>query len=138
MVYRMKASQGQDKTYRYHLCDLDYHILDFEDCEIDSCLDCDNLPNCDLLRAKYERKKAAIQLARYKQDEERAKQKETREFTEDQLLDMIKPYESEYLEGDVVNQRMLRVLFKEKLGIRVSNNKAYMLKGIVETRIKNI
>lgn len=137
MVYRMKASQGEDKTYRYHLCNLEYPLMDIEKCDIDTCLDCDKLTNCDLLRAEYERKKAIIQLARYRQDEERAKQKESKEFTDDQLIDMIQPYESNYLEGDVVNQRMLRVTFREKLHINISNNKAYLLKAIIETRIQN-
>jgi len=136
MVYRMKASQGQDKIYRYHLCNLEYPILDFEECNADTCLDCDKLINCNLLRAKYERKKEAIQRMRYSQDAERAKEKESKELTHDQLITMIKPFESHYLEDGIVNQRMLRVLFKEKLGIKVSNNKAYMLKAIIETRIK--
>jgi len=136
-VYRMKASQGENKTYRYHLCDLAYPILDFDQCDKSTCLDCSQLPNCELLRAQYERKKDAIQRMRYKQDEERAKEKESKELTDDQLIDMVRAYEDQYIEAGVVNQRMLRVLFKEKLGIRVSNNKAYMLKGIIESRITN-
>jgi len=137
MVYRLKASQAEDKTYRYHLCNLEYPLLESEQCDIDTCLDCDKLTNCMLLRASYEKKKSAIQLMRYAQDAEKAKQKESKEFTDDQLIDMIQPYEANYLEGDVVNQRMLRVTFREKLHINISNNKAYLLKAIIETRIQN-
>jgi ABC-type dipeptide/oligopeptide/nickel transport system ATPase component len=138
MVYRLNASQSQDKTYRYHLCNLEYPILDSNKCNIDTCLDCNKLHSCNFLRAQYERKKEAIQRMRYAQDAEKAKEKESKELTLDQLIDMIKPYESQYLEDGTVNQRMLRILFKEKLGIKVSNNRAYLMKGTIEARINNI
>lgn len=148
LVYRIRASQGQDKIYRYLMCKIDYPILDFGKClrereakpeskNKSSCLDCKDVETCSLLRAGYERKKQVIQLARYEQDEEQAREKEVKEFTDDQLLSMIKPYEKEYLEGEKVNQRLLRATFKERLGIKVSMNRCYLLKSIAEHRLEH-
>lgn len=135
LVYRMKASQGEDKIYRYLMCKLEYPMVDFDKCNEDTCLDCKLMDNCDYLRAQYERKKRAIQLVRYEQDEEQARERESKEFTDDQLISMIHPYESRYLKEEKVSQRDLRVAFKEKLGIKISLNKAYLLKSLIESRL---
>jgi hypothetical protein len=143
LVYRMRASQGEDKLYRYTICRLDYPILDATECKREleaktedknqsSCLDCKDLDNCDLLRAKYERKKMAIQLSRYEQDEETAKARESKEFTLEQLCSMIKPYEAIYFDGDKIDARKLRYVFHEKLGIKIGHNKAYEIKTKLE------
>lgn len=136
-VYRMRASQGQSKIYRYLMCRIQYPMLDFDKCKKDSCLDCKKKDNCELLRAHYERKKRAIQLARYEQDEEKAKIKESHDLTLEQLCAMIKPYASIYCEDDKVNARKLRFTFHQKLGIRIGHNKSYELKTMIEMRNKD-
>ncbi len=137
LVYRMRASQGEDKIYRYLVCRLDYPIISYDRCNKETCLDCKLMETCDILRAQYERKKRDTQLARYEQDEEKAKERESKDITEDQLIEMVKPYSQDYLEDEIVNQRTLRTIFKEKLGIKVSMNKAYHLKSTIEYRLKN-
>lgn len=143
LVYRMRASQGEDKIYRYMMCRLDYPILDFNKCPIEraadpehknksSCLDCKAIESCDLLRAQYERKKKTIQLARYEQDEEQAKAKEAKEFTLEQLCSMIKPYENIYAPNKEIDARKLRYAFHNKLGIKIGHNKSYEIKTKLE------
>jgi ABC-type dipeptide/oligopeptide/nickel transport system ATPase component len=145
LVYRMRASQGEDKLYRYTICRLDYPILDADKCKRErhakpedknqsSCLDCKDLDNCETLRAAYERKKQAIQLARYEQDEEKAKTREAREFTDDQMLSMIEPYLKDCMDGERVIATKLRSIFYSKLGIKIGHNKAYALKSLLELK----
>jgi ABC-type dipeptide/oligopeptide/nickel transport system ATPase component len=153
-VYHMKASQGEDKVYRYTLCRLKYPILDFNECPVEkearilynatqgkedkrnesTCLDCKNEETCNLLRATYERKKRAIQLMRYAQDEESAKQRESKELTTDQLVEMAKPYTEMFFAGEKVDARKLRYVYHDKLGIKLAHNKAYEIKTILEMK----
>lgn len=145
-VYRVRASQGQDKIYRYLVCRIEYPILDFDKCQKEieseknknksSCLDCKLLETCDLLRAKYERRKRTIQEVRYKQDEEMAKAKDAKEFTYEQLYTLIKPYLEECKDNDRVHANKLRMLLLTKLGIKVGHNKAYSLKTFIEFKEK--
>lgn len=137
IVHRLQASQDEDKVYRHFFCTLDYPILDFEKCQIDSCLDCEKLKDCMLLRAQYERKKRAIQSMRYEQDEEQAKTRETKEFTLDQLCSMIEPYKDIYLVDDKIDARKLRYAFHEKLAIKIGHNKSYEVKTMLEMKLKN-
>jgi len=140
LVYRIRASQGQDKIYRYLMCRLDYPILDSDRCTIEreqrqdsSCLDCKHLDTCPTLRARYERKKASIQYQRYEQDMEQAKTKESKEFTYGQLYAMIQPYLSGCKNDDnIINASKLRMLFLTKVGIKIGHNKAYSLKAFIE------
>jgi len=143
LVYRIRASQGKDKIYRYLMCNLQYSILDFDKCPIElnakpedknksTCLDCKHLKTCNLLRAKYERKKDSVQMMRYEQDFEQAKTKETKEFTLKQLCSMIKPYEHIYIKGDKVDARKLRYTFRSEFGIKIGHNKSYEVKTTLE------
>jgi len=143
LVYRIRASQGEDKIYRYLMCRLDYPVLDANLCarELEakqeeknqsSCLECRDIDSCPLLRAQYEHKKMAIQLARYEQDEEQAKAKESKEFTLEQLCSMIKPYECIYFDGQKIDARKLRYAFHDKLGIKIGHNKSYEIKTRLE------
>jgi ABC-type dipeptide/oligopeptide/nickel transport system ATPase component len=148
LVYRMRASQGEDKTYRYLVCRINYPILDFDECPVEreaeqeeknksSCLDCDRLKDCTLLRAQYERKKAAIQRSRYAHDEEEAKTHETKELTLDELCSMIKPYSDIFSDGVKIDTRKLRFAFHEKLGMKIGYNKSYEIKTMLELRKDN-
>ncbi len=158
MVYRMRASQGEDKVYRYLICNLDYDMLDFDKCTLEiearanakehpedkskvnksSCLDCKLKESCDLLRAKYERKKMTIQLSRYEQDEEQAKTRESKELTLEQLVTQIEPYKDIYMTDGKVDARKLRYAFHQKLGIKIGHNKSYEVKTMIELQEKEL
>lgn len=148
IAYRIRASQGEDKTYRYTICRIDYPILDADKCQTElearrtkqepnksSCLECKDIEDCSTLRAAYERKKRSIQLARYEQDEEQARTRESKELTLEQLCSMAKPYESIYFDGDKVDARKLRYAFREKLGIKIGHNKSYEIKTRLEMQL---
>ena len=79
-------------------------------------------------------KKKAIQYTRYKQDEEQAKFKETKDLTLDQLCSMIKPYEKVYKIDGKIDARRIRYAFREKLGIKIGYNKSYEIKTTLEMR----
>jgi hypothetical protein len=141
----MKASQGEDKTYRYLVCRIEYPMLDFDKCPLElsvlagernksSCIDCENVEDCSLLRARYERKKRAIQLSRYAQDEEKAKVRESKDLTDEQLLNMIEKYLHECMDGERISATKLRAKFHLKLGIKIGHNKAYSLKTLIEMK----
>ncbi len=132
VVYKLQASQYEDRCYRHFFCTLEYPNLDYNKCSRDTCLDCPEITNCKTIRAQYERKKRAIQLARYEQDEEQARAKEAKDFTLEQLCSMIKPYESTYFDGAKVDARKLRYVFREKLGIKIGHNKSYEIKTRLE------
>jgi len=137
LVYRIRASQGEDKIYRYLVCRISYPVIDFDKCQIDSCLDCKKLEDCDLLRSRYERKKMAIQMARYKQDEESSKTRESKELTTEQLCTMIKPYLDICREEGIIKARLLKYYYREKLGIRVGHNKSQDIKTALELEEKH-
>ena len=139
MVYRVRASQGENKTYRYFMCFLDYPILDFENCDRDTCLDCTKLEalkkgekeSCTLLRALYEVKKDKIQSMRYEMDEAKARILESKDLTIEQLCILAKPYEKDYTDDDKINVNKLQYIFN-KLGIKIGHNKAYTLKTYMD------
>ncbi|MCJ7761053.1 hypothetical protein MUP59_07950, partial [Candidatus Bathyarchaeota archaeon] len=86
LVYRIKASQHQEKIYRYQICELIYRQFDRNICSKDSCLGCKVIGKCQLMRAQYERKKKGIQIERYEQARTQASRKESLEFTEQQIV----------------------------------------------------
>lgn len=137
IVYRTRASQGEDKIYRYMMCRIEYPILDFDKCQKESCLDCASLETCQLLRAKYERKKRAIQLARYKQDEERTKMKEGKELTNEQICERLRPYLAECMEDGVLKARRIRIVCATKLGFNLGHNRSQIIKTMLELEEKD-
>lgn len=139
VVYKIDPSQHSDKVYRYTFCHLEYRMLDWDQCNRDSCLDCSRLipadpkAACQLFRARYERKKAAIQDARYEQDFEQASKKETQVMTNQQIAVELLKYRSEFLnpEGGI-DAHLLRVVAAEKLKLQIGHSRSYTLKKMLE------
>lgn len=132
-IYRMHPSQSVDKVYRYLFCTMKYPILNPE-CTRTTCLGCRSLSSCDMLRAKYERKKEETQLSRYDEGLELVSKLETKELTFSQLEKeafLLKEY---YLNDDkTINVNKLLVCLLDKLGINCSLSKGYRLKTALET-----
>jgi hypothetical protein len=82
-AYKLSASQVEDKLYRKFICEIQYGLMDKNLCQKD-CLSCrqlhtqnpDKTFTCEILRAKYERKKALEMDERDKQSVQKAKQRE--------------------------------------------------------------
>jgi hypothetical protein len=73
-VYRLNPSQFDDKTYQYFFCNLEYPLFDRHLCNRETCLDCSKVEEeCQIFRARYERKKASIQDDRYAQQYEESR-----------------------------------------------------------------
>jgi hypothetical protein len=137
LVYRLQASQHQEKVYHTQVCELIYRMFDREKCQLDSCLGCDKLikpgQECQIFRAQYERKKASIQMNRYEEAKETASKKESQEITNDQLVRILME-DIEALRGRTGNIDMFRIMqvLRERKKITISQYKAYQLKKILE------
>jgi hypothetical protein len=135
VVYRISPSQHSDKVYRSTFCHLDYRMLDWDLCQRDSCLDCDKLnpknpaDQCQIYRARYERKKASIQEVRYAQAAQTAEETEARELTNDQIAEMLIEYKDQLINQETgrVDADMIRIIAKEKLGCVIGHSRSYTL-----------
>lgn len=127
IVYRIYPSQHTEKIYRYHLCRLEYNMLDSDRCKRDSCLDCPKLlKGCNIFRAQYERKKAEIQDVRYVQAYDKASIKESTLLTDEQLKNMVYPLREEYTNSEgKIDVDLMRIVLQRKKGVRMGHNKAY-------------
>lgn len=122
-VYKISASQRQEKLYYNFFCNLRYHLVDSHLCRKDSCLVCPKLHmNCLVFRAKYERFKARVQSERYNEELEKATAKELPQTTsgrltwiQDNFKDLLDPYKKD------LSPRMVWVKLK------VSRSTAYDL-----------
>ncbi len=131
-VYRLKPSQFRDQTYHEYFCKLEYSLSDMHLCARDSCLDCDKLPICNIFRARYERKKASVQEARYEQAKELAQRQETRVLTLTQLENLCLQIKDKFLKHGKIDVQSLRVAMYDTYGVKVSNAKGYELKSALE------
>jgi len=131
-VYRLQASQFEEKTYYHYLCDLEYPMLGF--CPRDSCLGCRKFKGCPELRAQYERKKSIIQEKRYEQGEEDAAKIETKEFTIPQLGQIAYSLRIQFTKDDGrINLRKMRYVLRKRLKLHIGSNKGYDIKQWLES-----
>lgn len=132
-VYEINPSQFQDKTYWNYLCDLNYPMLDADKCPRDSCLGCNDLETCPLLRGQYERKKASIQETRYAQAIEEESMRESRAMTIDEVKDEALLYIDKFFNEDKhdIDAELMRIVLKDKCGIIIGKNKALHLKKLI-------
>jgi hypothetical protein len=140
IAYRIHASQTNDKIYQYQICELIYRQMDRAECSRGTCLGCKRMSDpvnpCMIFRAQYERKKASIQHERYEAAREGAIQKETKELTEDQIVQLCIP-----LIPTLLNKRgridvtELRIQLREKCHLSITPYKAYNLKGLLEHQL---
>lgn len=99
-VYELSSSQFEDKVYRNKIEDIYMNMFDYDQCQIDSCLDCPKLEDkdsCHLFRAEYERKKAGIQEERYDDTLTMAKAAESRTVTNDTLVSKIEAKQTQWI-----------------------------------------
>lgn len=141
IVYRIKPSQRVTKVYWYQRGELYYRMFDIDDCSKDSCLGCKKLgdpdtskaDDCQIFRAKYERKKRMIQIDRYEQGKTQALQKESMDLTERQIEEMIMPH-IEQLRSDRTNMLSvgkMRVFLRDR-DVILSTWKTRQIKDSIE------
>ena len=135
-VYRLSPSQATDKVYRQFMCELFYRQFDSHLCKKDSCLGCKKLDDCQIFRAKYERKKRDVQFIRYEQAKDQALVKESRELTDSQLEEMLEPYITELISAKTgkLNVGKMRLLLREKEKVAISTWKSYQIKRNLEAK----
>ena len=131
-VYRLYASQWEEKTYHVYICSLKYPMID--NCKKDSCIGCQKLSRCKEFRAIYERKKATIQEERYEQAEQEAAKIESAELTDSQLEKMIyQELKDKVLdENGEIDARLLRVVLLREKRVKIGYNRAYTIKKLLE------
>lgn len=134
-VYRLQASQFEEKLYRHWICEIRYPLLGacpkeygFKESR-DSCLGCRKLNVCPTFRAQYERKKASVQEKRYEQAEQQAEYLETKRMTDSQLEEKLYVIYREFTdeEGNI-DADLMRIVAKDKLNFHIGHSKAYKLK----------
>lgn len=131
-VYRLQASQFEDKLYRHWICEIRYPLLGkcpyFENIR-DSCLGCPKLKLCPTFRAQYERKKASIQGQRYEQAERDARYLESKDLTTRQIEALLYTVASEFTDEDgKIDVDLMRIVATRKLHLHIGHNKAYTIK----------
>jgi hypothetical protein len=136
VAYRLKASQSQEKVYRYELCHLHYRLFDGL-CvrNRESCLGCKELNTCNVFRARYERNKRDVQFTRYEQAKETATKKESKDLTETQIVEIALPYVKDCLTSKgTIDVQALRIALQDHEGIYLSTWKTYNIKKQIELR----
>jgi len=104
-------------------------MLDSDLCTRDSCLDCKKLFECDIFRARYERKKASIQESRYSQALAQAQQIETKDLTIQQLENLCVTIPERFVEKGKIKVQMLILALEEVYGFTISDVKAYKIRA---------
>lgn len=137
-IYRVLPGQFEDRTFHQYLGNLDFAMLDSDKCQRDSCLDCKNIDNCNLFRARYEKKKASIQESRYEQAKDMAERKETTELTMKQIENLAMALREKFIIEDKIDVQRLRVVLMDEYGLKIGNNKAYQLKAMIEVHHPNL
>lgn len=138
-VYRIRASQFEEKVYHKWFCDLEYGLFDRDLCNHDSCLDCSKLTQrnpdgsyvCNIFRATYERKKAAIQDARYIQARDLSDKVEARQMTMGQIERLSMTIKEMFIKKGKIDVNKMRIALVDEYGIRLSNSKGYELRAML-------
>ncbi len=143
LVHRIRASQNEDKVYRYLFCRLRYLILDHDDCDKETCLGCKQMKDCNLLRAQYERKKREIQLSRYAQDAMLAEAHEAQELTNDQICEIAFEFRNQFIVMDKSNIRKvdvikLKAILQEERDLKLAHSRAYEIRALLLMKYPNI
>jgi len=131
-VYRLKPSQFIEKIYHEHFCELHYKLFDNDQCDRESCLGCNKVYECQLFRARYERKKAEIQDSRYESAKEQAERTESKMRGIAELETLAIELKDQWLIDEHINVQRLRVALRDVHGIQISLNRAYQLKASLE------
>jgi len=137
-VFRLQASQFEEKIYHHFLCELRYPLIGkcpteyYKGRNKDNCLGCRKLKVCPTFRAQYERKKAVVQDRRYEQAEMEASQLESQEFTTPQLAKLAYSFKDEIVDDDGrINVNLMRIILQKKLRLHVSTGRGYDIRGLM-------
>lgn len=137
-VFRLQASQFEEKVYHHFLCELRYPLIgtcppQFRKTNRDSCLGCRYLKKCPTFRAQYERKKAKVQDRRYEQAEVEASYMETRDMTDKQLANLSYAFKDKIInDKGQLSAKLLRVVLLHDLNVKIGYNRAYTIKELMK------
>ena len=142
-VYKISASQFEDKIYRRRVCDIQYGMMDINKCSKDSCLGCKTLHKehpeggftCDLWRAAYERMKEKIMNERDTKTLDGAKKAEAQKMTDKEIILAIKFDISDMLgmKGGKpsIDPAAIGIKVEERLGIIIGMQRCYRLRRLL-------
>lgn len=130
-VYRIRSSQFTEQIYHKYFCDLDFAMLDIDRCDRLSCLDCLKLMECDIFRARYERKKAMVQDARYSQALAQAEKVEAKQLSMEQIEKLSLTIKETFIKKGKIDVQALRIALSDEYGVRLSNTRAYELRAML-------
>ena len=137
-VFRLQASQFEEKVYYHFLCQIRYPLIgqcprEYYETNRQSCLGCRQLKKCPTFRAQYERQKLSIQNKRYEQAEVEASYMETRDMTDKQLATMIYSLKDKILNSKgILSAKKLRIVFLHDLDIKIGHNRSYTIKELLK------
>ncbi|MHA1829049.1 MAG: hypothetical protein ACTSX6_10440 [Candidatus Heimdallarchaeaceae archaeon] len=136
-VYRLFPSQWKDEYYHYHLCNVRYEIFDRDKCNKETCLGCKKLKSCQIFRAQYERKKAAIQDTRYARTAQEIRAKESMLLTDKEIESLLYKHKDKFTKNGKIDVDLLRIVAEEEEGLKIGHNRAYRIKKRLELHHRN-
>lgn len=143
-VYKLSASQTEDKLYREGICQIQYGIMDINKCTKDSCLRCNQLHkkdpsgsySCTVWRAIYERKKEEEINKRDLKSIDEQKIKLAKKFSNREIVIGIKPDIEKMLiergEQKVIDPTLVAAQTEEVLGLQVGEHRSYRIRNLLE------
>jgi hypothetical protein len=147
VVYRMTASQVEDKIYRRRICTLKYGLMDNNLCSKESCLGCRVLHKkngdtyiCNLWRSTYERKKLELVNQHDEESIEEVNKMEIKQLTDPEILNILRPHKAslrrEILRGKVLSLKydhtLVTMKVEELTGLSLGGNRGYKLTRMLE------
>lgn len=137
-VYRVRASQFDEKTYHSFVCEEKHALFDHKLCDRDSCLDCPRLMQkasqdfvCNIFRARYERKKASIQDARYSQALAQAERIEAKQLSMTQIENLSLTIKEMFIKKGKLDVQAMRIALVDEYGVSLPNTRAYELRAML-------
>ncbi|NVM21775.1 MAG: hypothetical protein HWN68_08345 [Desulfobacterales bacterium] len=135
-VYTVHKSPFTGHVTTPFFCQLFLGMIDSDKCETQFCQRCPQFKcECDLLKAKYERKKAGISDRRYRVSLEKAKAGEAKQYSTRALAREVlnrKLLETLKDERGRINKAKIRTVLADELEIEISEHKARMVKEMLE------
>ncbi len=140
IVYRCFTPRFASNTYRKRLGIMKLRLPDYEKCRsvIPDCLVCKYREDCQTLRAIYERRKSAYlgkrALEASKKLEKKEEQLKATSLTDDQMVKMVKLYESDFTltREHRITPDCIRIILKNNYGTSISPRRAVQVRNYME------
>lgn len=132
VAYRLTHSEFEHKTMFNRLCEIHYGLMDNKLCSRESCLLCNNVKDCAILRARYERRKAEVQDKRFIEEMETSVKAESKNLTLDEIVEYAKAVKAKIMKGERISIPLLKLALRDTYGISIGNNRAYDVKVKLE------